>query len=87
MLHVTGMGIDSVNWNKQVLAVVVTAVMVATVFGVMSSAAATPHDVTTAEYATSDCTAECSNEQRFCAFSCDRCVGLPVYLPEDDAAA
>ena len=37
------------NRNKRVLAVFVTAVMVATVFGVMSSAVATPHDATTVE--------------------------------------
>ena len=38
-----------VNRNKQVLAVLVTVVMVATVFGVMGAAVATPNDVTTAE--------------------------------------
>ena len=47
-----GVGISSVNRNKRVLAVFLTAVMVATVFGMMSSAVATPHDVTTTEYTT-----------------------------------
>jgi pimeloyl-ACP methyl ester carboxylesterase len=42
-----------VNRNKQVVAVLVTAVIVATVFGTIGPAVATPNDATTAEHATS----------------------------------